>query len=190
MGSRPLNRGAPRGVARGGSKRLSNNEKWPRNGSPGHGFGSRSLKSEPFFVENPFPATPGPGETDKKMQIARKKHPNIKKNVTPPPPPPWRPPKIFGCPNWGLLVLGPGQAARTGESGRPTDHTSQAGHSVPARLVRPGAGKRIGIGGNKPHKQKLVGEQFKNVGNVSVRFCDLLGLPGPRGGRKRILREK
>ena len=41
------------------------NEKWPRNGSPGHGFECRPLNWLSFFAENPFPATPGPGEAQK-----------------------------------------------------------------------------------------------------------------------------
>ena len=41
------------------------NEKWPRNGSPGHGFECRPLNWLSFFAENPFPATPGP-ETPRK----------------------------------------------------------------------------------------------------------------------------
>ena len=41
------------------------NEKWPRNGSPGHGFECRPLNWLSFFAENPFLATPGP-ETPRK----------------------------------------------------------------------------------------------------------------------------
>ena len=46
------------------------NEKWPRNGSPGHGFGCRPLNSLSFFAENPFPATPGAGEAQKTPNIS------------------------------------------------------------------------------------------------------------------------
>ena len=48
------------------------NEKWPRNGSPGHGFECRPLNWLSFFAEDPFPATPGPGEAQKATKIARK----------------------------------------------------------------------------------------------------------------------
>ena len=48
------------------------NEKWPRNRSPGHGFECRPLNRLSFFAENPFPATPGPGEAQKSPKITRK----------------------------------------------------------------------------------------------------------------------
>merc|ERR1711895_71932 len=46
-------------------RKFCKNGKWPRNGSPGHGFESRPLNWLSFFAENPFPATPGP-ETPRK----------------------------------------------------------------------------------------------------------------------------
>ena len=49
------------------------NEKGPRNGSPGHGFECRPLNWLSFFAENPFPATPGPGEAQKIPKVAPKK---------------------------------------------------------------------------------------------------------------------
>ena len=60
---------------------LIKNEKWPRSGSPGHGFECRPLNWLSFFAENPFPATPGPGEAHKSPKIARK----IPQNIPHPP---------------------------------------------------------------------------------------------------------
>ena len=48
------------------------NEKRPRHGTPGLGFECRPLNGLSFFAENPFPATPGPGEAKKNPKIARK----------------------------------------------------------------------------------------------------------------------
>ena len=62
---------------RGGRKRILH-EKWLRNGSPGHGFGSRPLNWLSFFAENPFLATPGPGEAKKNPKLARTISKNIK----------------------------------------------------------------------------------------------------------------
>ena len=45
------------------------NEKWPRHGFPGHGFGSRPRNWLSFFAENPFPATLGPGEAQKVTKV-------------------------------------------------------------------------------------------------------------------------
>ena len=45
---------------------------WPLNGPPGHGFQSRPLKWLSFFAENPFLATPRPGEARKVPKIAPK----------------------------------------------------------------------------------------------------------------------
>ena len=48
------------------------NEKRPRHGSPGLGFECRPLNGLSFFAENPFPATPGPGEAQPIPNIAPK----------------------------------------------------------------------------------------------------------------------
>ena len=42
------------------------------------------------------------------------------------------------------------------------------------------------IGENKPNKHNLVWEQFQNMGIVRGDSWNFLGLPGPRGDRKRI----
>ena len=61
------------GFAKGGFvlQKFSKNEKSSRKGSSGHGFGSRPLNWLSFFAENPFPATPGPGEAEQITKIAQ-----------------------------------------------------------------------------------------------------------------------
>ena len=57
---------------------FSKSEKWSRNGSPGHGFETRPLKSQPYCAESPFRATPRPGQ-------ARTIRKHVRQNCNPPP---------------------------------------------------------------------------------------------------------
>ena len=50
---------------------------WPRKGSPGRGFGSRPLNWLSIFAENPFLATPGPGEAPTKNRNSPRVFPKM-----------------------------------------------------------------------------------------------------------------
>ena len=52
------------------SRKNTKTQNWRRNESPGHGFECRPLNWPSVFAENPFPATPGPGEVQKTTKIA------------------------------------------------------------------------------------------------------------------------
>ena len=47
----------------------------------GHGFGPRPLNWQSFFAENPFPATPGPGEAQNFQKIRTKSCPKTKQKT-------------------------------------------------------------------------------------------------------------
>ena len=75
----------------------SKNGKSPRKVSSGHGFASRPLNWLWFFAENPFPATPGPGEAKKIKKITWKISKKSKKFLAKKP---WY--QNLGSPIWPL----------------------------------------------------------------------------------------
>ena len=92
------------GSVRGGvPQKFSKNGKRSRNGSPGHGFGSRPLNWLSFFADNPFPATPGPREAGKNTENRPDK---FQKETNLFKPPSWQTP-FLAAPDPFWMTFGP-----------------------------------------------------------------------------------
>ena len=126
-------------------------------------------------ILGPPPAPGGAQKTQKK----KPKHVFCLKILNPPP--------VCLC---VFLSLGAARwtpCARSSWRGRTGRAASPGARDI--RRRRPGS-----LGSPRWGKTKHINinlfEHFNFLGNFSGRFCDFLGLPGPLGGRKRILRQK
>ena len=146
-----------------------------RNGPQGHGFECRPLNWLSFFAENPFPATLGPEEAQEIPKIAPNIFQMFKDSLQ----------KICLC-----VLFSPNCRRDPGKPApaRPEAVLCPGARALPQSPMDSFGNARETIGRkNKTHKHNFWGEQSQIFETCRGDFREL---SGPRGGRKRIPRDK